>query len=259
MSSNTHDHGLAEALCRQVAAAVATLIGGSAVPARADPPVDGWQVRLAIDGRTTGWIWLGIAAKDAVSISKRIAGIDEDPPDGAVRDTLRELVAQAVTAVAVEPIGAGTEISVEAVEPSFSGVPSSPPTAWAFDTGDGLTIVLAAWSTARLVETTATPPPGGPSKGDAARGRAQTGSENLDLILDIDLPMSVRFGKTEMPVGALTRLGPGSIIDLGRAPDEPVEVLISGRVVARGDVVVVGGYYGVRITEVVQAIGGQRE
>ena len=83
--------------------------------------------------------------------------------------------------------------------------------------------------------------------------------DNLDLILDIDLPMSVRFGRTELALGALTRLGPGSIIDLGRSPEEPVEVLVSGRVIARGDVVVVGGNYGVRITDLVSPTGARRD
>jgi len=61
----------------------------------------------------------------------------------------------------------------------------------------------------------------------------------------------VRFGLTEMTLEALTRLGPGSVIDLGRSPDDPVEVLVNGRLVARAEVVVVGGNYGVRILEVV--------
>jgi flagellar motor switch protein FliN/FliY len=76
-------------------------------------------------------------------------------------------------------------------------------------------------------------------------------SQTLDVILDIDLPLVVRFGRTELPLRALTTLGPGSVIDLGRSPDELVEVLISGRVVARGEVVTVGGNYGVRVRDVV--------
>ena len=54
-----------------------------------------------------------------------------------------------------------------------------------------------------------------------------------------------------MPLRQLTRLGPGSVIDLGRSPDDPVEVLVSNRVVARGEVVVVSGSYGIRILDVV--------
>jgi flagellar motor switch protein FliN/FliY len=72
----------------------------------------------------------------------------------------------------------------------------------------------------------------------------------LDAILDIDLPLLVRFGRTEMPLRTLSAIGPGSVIELGRSPDDPVDLLVSNQVVARGEVVVVGGNYGVRITDV---------
>ncbi len=53
-----------------------------------------------------------------------------------------------------------------------------------------------------------------------------------------------------MSIKALTRIGPGAVIDLGRSPDDPVEILVSDRVVAHGEVVVVGGNYGIRILDV---------
>ena len=77
------------------------------------------------------------------------------------------------------------------------------------------------------------------------------GSERLNVLLDIDLPLVVRFGCTDMPLKSLASLGPGSIIDLGRAPDDPVELLVGNRVLARGEVVVVAGSYGIRIVDVV--------
>jgi flagellar motor switch protein FliN/FliY len=73
----------------------------------------------------------------------------------------------------------------------------------------------------------------------------------IDVILDIDLPVVVRFGHTELPLRTLTRIGPGSVIDLGRSPDDPIEIMVSDRVIARGEVVVVGGNYGIRILDVV--------
>jgi flagellar motor switch protein FliN/FliY len=71
----------------------------------------------------------------------------------------------------------------------------------------------------------------------------------LDAVLDVDLPLIVRFGRAIMPLRALADLGPGSVIDMGRSPDEPVELLVGDRLIARGEVVIVGGNYGVRITE----------
>ena len=68
------------------------------------------------------------------------------------------------------------------------------------------------------------------------------------------MPLSVRFGEAmRLARGAVAGSGPGSLIELSRQPDDPVDVLINGRLVARGEVVVVGGNYGVRVTQVVSA------
>jgi flagellar motor switch protein FliN/FliY len=75
--------------------------------------------------------------------------------------------------------------------------------------------------------------------------------DRFGVLLDIDLPLVVRFGCADMPLKALSSLGPGSVIDLSRAPDEPVEVLVGGRVVAHAEVVVVEGSYGIRIVNLV--------
>jgi flagellar motor switch protein FliN len=77
--------------------------------------------------------------------------------------------------------------------------------------------------------------------------------DNLELILDIDMPLTVRFGEAVLSMESLCRLGPGSLVELSRQPDDPVDVLINGRLVARGEVVVVAGNYGVRVTQVVSA------
>jgi len=72
----------------------------------------------------------------------------------------------------------------------------------------------------------------------------------LNLLLDVEMPVSVSFGRTEVRVQEVLRLITGSIIELDRAISEPVEVIVNNCVVARGEVVVVDGNYGVRIQEV---------
>jgi flagellar motor switch protein FliN/FliY len=74
---------------------------------------------------------------------------------------------------------------------------------------------------------------------------------NLDVVLDLELPITVQFGETQLTLDALSRLGPGSMVDLERSPDDPVDLLVNGRLIARGEVVVVSGSYGVRISQVV--------
>lgn len=84
----------------------------------------------------------------------------------------------------------------------------------------------------------------------AAAAAADNTAGRIGVILGIDLPVVVRFGRTELPVRTLAKLAPGSVIELGRAPGDPVDMLVSDRVVARGEVVIVGGNYGIRIVEV---------
>ena len=99
--------------------------------------------------------------------------------------------------------------------------------------------------TAQPAEAAASIPPA------QALAHEPTPNERLGVLLDIDLPLVVRFGCTDMPLKSLAALGPGSTIDLGRAPDDPVELLVGNRVLAHGEVVVVSGSYGIRIVDVV--------
>jgi flagellar motor switch protein FliN/FliY len=75
--------------------------------------------------------------------------------------------------------------------------------------------------------------------------------QNLEMLLDVDLELSVSFGRTTLVLQEVLKLSSGSIVELNRSASEPVDLLVNGSVVARGDVVVVDGNYGIRITEVV--------
>jgi len=76
-------------------------------------------------------------------------------------------------------------------------------------------------------------------------------SGTFDLVLDVELPLVVRFGRAVLSLKTLAGLGPGSIVDMGRSPDNPVELLVSDKVIAYGEVVIVDGSYGLRITDLV--------
>ena len=77
-------------------------------------------------------------------------------------------------------------------------------------------------------------------------------TDRLQAVLDVDLPLVARFGGTVVPIKTLAALGSGSMLDMNRAPEDLVELLVGNRVIARGEVVVVSGHYGVRITELTQ-------
>jgi len=86
-------------------------------------------------------------------------------------------------------------------------------------------------------------------KGASAGVRAAA-TRNIERLLDVELDVVVRFGATVMPLRDVVRMGVGTMVELNRTVDEPVEILVNGRPLARGEVVVVDGYYGVRITEI---------
>jgi flagellar motor switch protein FliN/FliY len=91
--------------------------------------------------------------------------------------------------------------------------------------------------------------PAGERRASQALSRELPG--NIDMILDIGLTVTARLGRIEMPLGQVLELGPGSIIDVGHSIDEPVELLVNNKLIARGDVVVVEEKFGLRITEIV--------
>jgi flagellar motor switch protein FliN/FliY len=75
--------------------------------------------------------------------------------------------------------------------------------------------------------------------------------ENIDLILDIQLKLTARLGQVEMPIGEILKLVPGSVIDIDRLADEPIELVVNDRPIARGEIVVVQENFGVKITEII--------
>ena len=75
--------------------------------------------------------------------------------------------------------------------------------------------------------------------------------KSLDLLLDVELPVSVSFGRAQLPLKDVIKLTTGSIVELNRAVTEPVEIIVNNCVIARGQVVVVEGNFGVRINQVI--------
>ena len=85
----------------------------------------------------------------------------------------------------------------------------------------------------------------------AVGGTNGSQDSNLDRILDIPLVLSAQLGNTRMLIKDLLQLGPGSIVELDKLAGEPLEVLVNGRLVARGEVVMVNEKFGIRLTDVI--------
>jgi flagellar motor switch protein FliN len=73
----------------------------------------------------------------------------------------------------------------------------------------------------------------------------------LDMLLDVPLDLSVELGRARMSIQDLLNLSPGSVIELDKVAGEPLDFMVNGRLVARGEAVVVNDKFGVRITDIV--------
>jgi len=74
-------------------------------------------------------------------------------------------------------------------------------------------------------------------------------SRNIELLMDVDLPIAIELGRTKLSIADILALGPGSVVELNKLAGEPVDLLVNQRVVARGEVVVVDENFGLRITQ----------
>ena len=77
-------------------------------------------------------------------------------------------------------------------------------------------------------------------------------TRDLRLLADVEVQLSVQLGRVRLPMRELLALDAGSVVELDRSAESPVDVLVNGTLVARGEVVVVEGEFGVRITSIVE-------
>jgi flagellar motor switch protein FliN/FliY len=75
-------------------------------------------------------------------------------------------------------------------------------------------------------------------------------SAGIELLLDVELEAALRFGCKELPLGEILDLGPGDVVQLDRNVSDPVDLIVGDKIVARGEVVLVNGNFGLRVTEV---------
>ena len=248
-----HPRALSDGLAAQLATMLAALCGAPATAAAtAEAGEVAWVAHLRLEGTAAGDMTVGIGRADAARIAQVVSGAAGEPSEDTQGHALRELFGQVVSGFASQSIASGLRLTTGDTR-RISETPRGERVNYQVRCTPELSPVIAVWSHVERASDAVAPPPAAGRPAEAAEERAQALPPNLDVILDIELPLSVRFGEAEMTLDELTKLGPGSVIDLGRSPDDPVDILVNGRLVARGDVVVVSGNYGVRVVEVVSA------
>ncbi len=97
--------------------------------------------------------------------------------------------------------------------------------------------------------------PGLGMPGAGAAARESSGPQNMDMLMDISLSVTVELGRTKMMLREVLELQHGSVVELDRLAGDAVDVFVNNRLIARGEVVVVDDKFGVRITELINKNG----
>ncbi len=98
--------------------------------------------------------------------------------------------------------------------------------------------------------------PGGVLSGDSSThftssDRSDASMQDINMVLDIPVQLSVELGRTKVPIKHILQLGQGSVVELDALAGEPMDVLVNGYLIAQGEVVVVNDKFGIRLTDVV--------
>lgn len=215
--------------------------------------VPGAELRIGAPHETVSAVW------------KLISGEDVGPEGDLTTalETFRELLSQSATSVAAElgkqagravrigPAAEGEALAADmpAVEIRFEGAEG------ALVFAVGLTRPLAEALFEEKAPETASAAPQDPASAGPSQAvvRQEPGGEgSLRLLRKVELELAVSFGQTTMTLEQAMKLSSGAIVELNRSVSDPVELLVNDSVIARGEVVVVDGNYGVRITEIAQ-------
>ena len=228
---------------------------------------DALWARFKTSGRLAGELAFRIARPDAVRLAQLLmsepldaaAAFDEGRAD-ALNEILRQFAGVASTACKSK-FGGEVQFGLEGNtgpewQPAAQALwvfaaPKVDPLQWALVLSPELHAALTAPPPAMSGQQ-ANANPAGQLRSSVEAAEAATPA-NLDLLLDVELEASLRFGQREMLLRDILELHPGSVVELDRRVQEPAELIVSGRVIAHGEVVIVDGNYGLRITDIAQA------
>ncbi len=218
--------------------------------------------KQTLDASPGSTVWIGTDIDACAKLGERIltaAGVDSKDPT-ELRETFLEVVRQSLGSFA-SVVGAQLGREVVCTEGSEEEPPADKTVGCdiSITFSGGELPAIAFLLNKEMLEAVAGNPE--PSTAEVAPASWQEPEESgqelsprasstLNLLMDVELPVSVSFGRTRVRVQEILKLITGSIIELDRSISEPVEVIVNNCVVARGEVVVVDGNYGVRINEV---------
>jgi len=207
-------------------------------------------------------LWVGAPEQSWPAVGKVVlasAGVTS-PPAAEIRSTWLEIIRQSMAGLA-QGIGTLTSSEVTCGEGSETAVDGAANKVFEIEAeiGDPPKIVFYLVVSDALATAISAPQESlrtgqngkSLSPGPSDQLSKVAGSRTFELLLDVELPVSVSFGRATLRISEAMNLVSGSLIELDRALTDPVELLVNNSIIARGEVVVVEGNYGVRLTEIV--------
>ena len=216
-------------------------------PVAAPPPGEVFGFRATLEGDVAGTFTL---LADAGLLKAAFWGEGTDQKPGWA-----ELLREAAEAAAGDVLArTGKTCHVRAFDEIASA--AAPCIIYELEAASGVWPMYLADATASAVKPVQQPaaPVSEPRRTpvDSADAAPATVSAGIDLLLDVELEATLRFGCREMPLGDILELGPGDVVELDRYVADPVDLVVGDKIVARGEVVLVNGNFGLRVTEVAE-------
>lgn len=238
-----------------------------------------YQFRFSVAGPRHGALIVALRPADALRLARQFVGsaVDADTePNDEDREALEELLRQSMGQFTAELRPEVGEVRFELLPQPYST--DAPASAAVFELAyeGGSTPITVFWDEELAASFAPAPAVNEPvaaakpvavkpaePKPAATTAIATTvpvpavppnvRPENLELLLGVELPATLRFGQKRMRLAEIVQLSAGAVVDLDRQVEEPVELLVDGRLIARGEVVIVDGNYGLRVTELATA------
>lgn len=204
--------------------------------------------RVTLDSGLGGEFFVEFYEPQVVELASKISGLPAADYGDEHRDALGKIISSAMVGLAEsrsDEYGKLTTFKVEQVPSlAFGGMYVVPLVA---SSEEQPSVSVALYFDGQLLAALSSL---SASKDAADAEKSPIDPVNLKLVMDVELNVALRFGQRQLPLREVLELTSGSVIELDRQVDDPVELLLDGKVIARGEAVIVDGNYGLRITEV---------
>jgi flagellar motor switch protein FliN len=259
LAANTHQPfsgAFFEALVAAIteASGATWLVAAMPDPAAAANELEPIRIMLTLDGSLAGEFLLEFRHPDAALLASSC--LQQPPAEFGTeqREALLKVVEAGMNgfrSAAAEEFGAFTIAAAFASEPAVDPKNMAEITA-ADDGGNRVSILM--YLDPALAEALSLHAQRPKPIAETDPGLPNSEHLNLRLVMDVELNVTLRFGQRQLSLREILELTSGSVIELDRQVEEPVELLLEGKVIARGEAVVIDGNYGLRVTEVPQPI-----